>query len=605
MRFLFPIRSVEGHCAPRTRSSICRLIGRILCLCILPAAVVLSGCNGGEAAEQGAEAGASGSNSGLAFTDVTEQAGLGDFRHVTGAFGETWFPESMGSGGGFIDYNGDGWADILLVGGGVWPQSPQKLERVLSLYRNNGDGTFTLQSQEAGLDRLDTYGIGIGVGDYDNDGDEDFYFSTIGENQLFRNDNGVFTEVGKTAGVAGDWAWSSSAAFFDADRDGWLDLYVGNYVKWTPETDLYCSLDSKNKGYCTPEAYEGLPGRFYHNNGDGTFSDRTQEAGFLPAPGKSLGVTEFDFNRDGWPDLIVTNDTQPNLLYKNNGDGSFTEIGAVSGVAYDEHGKARAGMGVDAGVVDSTGEETIVVGNFSKEMIGVWRHIGNDLFIDRAAVSRIGRTSLMTLTFGVFLFDVDLDGDLDFFAANGHVQPQVETTQQGISYAEAPHLFINPGDGTFEDKAPETGGVLLKNIVARGSAYADYDRDGDLDVLITENDGPVHLWRNDLNNGAHFLRVYTKGVESNRDGIGTQLVAYANGLRQMRRIRTAVSYLSASEKAATFGLGAATRLDSLVVYWPSGLVERFSDVRGDQEILLEEGAGEIRPFPKRVETAGW
>ncbi|MGI9175380.1 MAG: CRTAC1 family protein, partial [Rhodothermales bacterium] len=381
---------------------------------------------------------------------------------------------------------------------------------------------------------------------------------------------------------------------FDADRDGHLDLYAGNYVAWSPETDIFCSLDRETKGYCTPETYQGVPARFYHNNGDGTFTDQTEANGFGEAPGKTLGVAELDFNRDGWPDLAVSSDTQRDLLYENNGDGTFTERGAISGVAYDENGKARAGMGIDVGVLDSTGQETIVVGNFSKEMIGVYRHMGDGLFIDRAAVSQVGRPSLLTLTFGLFLFDVDLDGDLDLFAANGHVQPEIEATQEGVGYAEVPHLFINGGDGLFEDVAPAIGGPLAERVVARGAAYADYDRDGDLDVLITENNGPAHLWRNDLTN-AHFLRVSTAGQESNRDGIGTRLVVKVDGRPMERRIRTGGSYLAQSEQTATFGLGDHERADSLLVYWPSGQVDRFADVEANQHVRVVEGTGTLEP----------
>ncbi|ARA92255.1 RNA-binding protein [Rhodothermaceae bacterium RA] len=530
------------------------------------------------------------------FTDVTAAAGLDGFRHTTGAFGEKWFPEAMGSGGGFVDVDGDGWIDIVLAGGGAWDQSPEPAGPPIVLYRNDGPAepgqmpAFSDWTERAGLASLDTYSLGVLGADYDNDGDQDLFITTLYENLLLRNDDGVFVDVTARAGVGGEPTWSSSAIFFDADRDGWLDLYVGNYVKWSPETDIWCSLDGEQKGYCTPETYEGVPSRFYHNNGDGTFTDWTERAGFLPAPGKTLGVTELDVNNDGWPDLAVANDTQPDLLYVNNGDGTFTERGAVSGMAYDEDGKARAGMGIDAGVVDATGQVSLFVGNFSKEMIGVYRHLGNGLFIDRAAVSKIGRPSLLTLTFGLFLFDADLDGDLDLFAVNGHVQPEIETTQEGIGYAEAPHLFINRGDGTFEDLAPAHGGVMTTPIVARGAAYADVDHDGDLDVLVTQNDGPVQLWRNDVQTDHAYLRVHLKGEQSNRDGISARIVAVTGDVRQERRVRTGGSYLSQSELTATFGLGAAESVDTLIVAWPSGTVDRYFDVPGRQTVLVREGA---------------
>lgn len=539
----------------------------------------------------------------LSFSDVTASAGLGEFRHVTGAIGDKWFPESMGSGGGFIDYDGDGWQDILLVGGGRWTKEKAQPAQALWLYRNNGDGTFANQTNEAGLSKVAEYGFGIAVADYDNDGDADFYFTTLQSNLLFRNDGGKFTEVGKSANVAGDPTWSSSAIFFDADKDGHLDLYVGNYVDWSPEKDLWCTLDGKTKSYCTPELYKGVPGRFYHNNGDGTFTDQTEAAGFATSPGKTLGLAECDFNRDGWPDLVVANDTQRNLLYKNKSNGTFEELAAYSGVAYDENGRARAGMGIDVGVIDNTDAETIFIGNFSKEMIGVYRYLGNDLFADRAAASKIGRPSLMTLTFGLFLFDVDLDGDLDLFTANGHVQEDIEITQDGILYREPPHLFLNDGNGFFNDEAAKIGGVLQQSLVGRAAAHADYDRDGDLDVLVTENGGPVHLWRNDLSNAHQYLRVRVQGTKSNRDGIGTRVIAKVDTLRMERCIRTGSSFLASLEKVATFGLGAKMQADSLLVYWPSGRVDRFASVAANRELLLIEGEGDLKELAKQEAVA--
>jgi hypothetical protein len=260
-------------------------------------------------------------------------------------------------------------------------------------------------------------------------------------------------------------------------------------------------------------------------------------------------------------------------------------------------------MGIDAGVVDRSGNETIFVGNFSKEMIAVFQYTGNDLFTDRAAASKIGRPSLLSLTFGLFLFDFDLDGDLDLFTANGHVQEDIEITQDGITYREPPHLFANNGDGFFVDEAPNIGGVLAQPVVGRGAACADYDRDGDLDILVTENGGPVHLWRNELNNGHHFLRVHVQGNQGNRDGVGTRVVAIADSLRMERRIHTGASFLASSEKAASFGLGPATQVDSLLVYWSSGKVDRFANVKADREVLLTEGSGELRDYPKQQALA--
>lgn len=527
------------------------------------------------------------------FTEIADQAGLGDFSHETGAFGKKWMPETFGSGGGFIDYNGDGWEDILLMGGGVWPDYSEKTAQCLWLYRNNGDGTFTQTTAEAGLNNIHTYTFGLSVADYDNDGDQDIFLTTLYKNLLLRNDGGTFTEVGTEAGVSNQSTWSTAAMFIDADRDGNVDLYAGNYVDWNPENDLFCSLDGKTKAYCTPALYNGVPGRFYHNNGDGTFTDITEQAGFLPAPGKTLGVAETDFNRDGWPDILVANDTERNLLYVNNGDGTFTEKGLISGVAFDEVGKARAGMGVDAGVVDSTGEISIFVGNFSNEMIGVFQHTGRGYFIDRAALSKIGRPSLLILTFGLRLFDVDNDTDLDLFAANGHIQKLI---QDGSSYRQASQIYLNQGDGTFRLPDQSPGEPFQEKLVARSASLADFDRDGDPDILVTENGGPAHLWRNDTE-AAHFLRVRLEGRSSNRDGLGSRITGYVGGLMMERRVRTGGSYLSNSEKPVTFGLGKATTLDSLIVRWPGGSVDRFRDVPADQMIRVVEGSGNYAQEP--------
>lgn len=530
----------------------------------------------------------------IAFTDVTQTAGLADFRHENGRFGQAWAPEIVGAGGGFIDYDGDGWIDILLVAGGTFRSRPGASVDALRLYKNLGDGTFAERTREAGLDGIETYGFGIVAADYDNDGDQDFLLTTLYENLLFRNDGGTFTEVGAEAGLADRSEWSTSAMFFDADRDGHLDLYVGNYVDWSPDNDIYCGYGGE-KVYCTPQEYEGIASRYYHNNGDGTFTDQTDEAGFLPIPGKVFGVVELDYNKDGWSDLFVAEDTERDLLYENRGDGTFVERGVQAGVAFDHHGKPRAGMGADAAVVDSTGEVSLFVGNFSHETVGVYRHLGNGLFVDRVAVAGLSRPSLMTLTFGLLLFDVDLDQDLDLLLANGHVQTHIESMHESVSYRQPVQLFLNEGGGTFEEFDAGRG-VLSKELLARGAAYGDYDRDGDLDILLTENHGPAHLWRNDID-GGHVLRVRLQGRQSSRDAIGSRVVAVLGNDRMERRIRTGSSYLSQSEKTAVFGMDGAERLDSLLVYWASGRIDRFSGPSANQEVLAIEGEGRLRRQP--------
>jgi len=525
----------------------------------------------------------------IIFSEVTSEAGLRNFRHDNGSFGEMWFPEQMGSGCGFIDYNDDGWIDILLVGGGGWIGHTKRNVKALWLYKNNKDGTFSEVTEETGLGSINTYGLGIVAADYDNDGDQDIFLTSLGRNILLSNNDGIYKDVSQQSGL-GNWIeWSSSALFFDADKDGWLDLYVGNYAIWSPAGDLWCSLDSKTKVYCPPEMYVGLPSRFYHNNGDGTFTDHTQIAGFLPAPGKSLGVVQLDYNSDGWPDLAVANDGERDLLYQNNGDGTFTEKGTKLGMAYGENGEARAGMGIDAGVVDSSGHPSIFVGNFSSEMVGVYRYSGKGWFNDRAALSRIGRPSYLSLTFGLFLFDVDLDTDLDLFVGNGHVYPLRTKDQEGITYRQASQLFTNDGSGVFANANQMVAGVFNNKMVVRGAAVGDYDRDGDLDILLTENNGPVHLWRNDIEEKS-FLRVMLEGKTSNKDALGARVVVAVDGHKMDRIIRTGSSYLSQSELTASFGLGYHTVVDSLFIFWPSGKRNTFIKIKNNREIFIKEGS---------------
>ena len=529
----------------------------------------------------------------LHFTNVTQQSGLGDFRHENGAFGAKWFPESMGSGGGFIDYNNDGFEDILLVGGGILSEQDDSSVRALYLYRNNKDGTFSDVTELAGLDPLNAYGFGISAADYDNDGDQDFVFTTLNENMFFRNTSGYFNEVSAEIGISDEKALSTSAIFFDADRDGHLDLYIGNYINWSPETDVWCTFLGE-KGYCTPEVYNGVPSRYYHNNGDGTFSDESRAAGFIPAPGKTLGVAELDHNSDGWPDLVVANDLARDLLYENNRDGTFREIGMQTGMAYGPSGKARAGMGVDAGIVDRTGEVTIFVGNFQNEMFSVYRYFPEGFFADYSEISRLGSASLKVLTFGLFLLDAELDGDLDLFAVNGHIQVDDKGENKGFEFRQLPQLFLNDGNGIFDQFKGSGESVFATPIVGRGGAYADYDKDGDLDILITDNNGPAHLWENELLDQSikpskNYLRVALRGTKSNRDGIGSLIVLFFEDKKISRRIRSGSSYLSPSEKVATFGLSNFTAVDSLKIYWPSGIVDTFKQVAINKETIFTEG----------------
>jgi hypothetical protein len=529
------------------------------------------------------------------FTDVTAAAKI-TFKHNSGAFGKKYLPETMGAGCLFFDYDNDGWPDIFLVNSKNWPGHPGP-PSYPALYRNNHDGTFTDVTKAAGL-AVEMYGMGATAADYDNDGWPDLYVTGLGGNRLFRNQgNGTFAEVTAKAGVA-NGGFSTSAMFFDYDRDGWLDLVVANYVDWSIEKDLFCTLDGKTKSYCTPESYKGQSLTLYRNRGDGTFEDVTAKAGLLQPSAKSLGLTLLDVDGDGWPDVFVANDTQPNKLYRNNGNGTFTDVGVAAGVAFGETGVARAGMGVDAADYSGSGRPSLVIGNFSNEMMGLYHNEGNGLFIDEAPTSTVGRASLLTLSFGTFFFDYDLDGRLDIFAANGHVADDINVVQPKVTYAQAPHLFRNLGERRFEEVAPKLGPALARPIVGRGAAYADIDRDGDLDLLISTNNGPAYLLRNDGGNRNNVLRVRTVGTKSNRDGIGAKVtLTLASGAHPWRLVHTGSSYCSQSELTLTFGLGDLAQADAVEVVWPSGQVDRLGPVAANQTVTVQEGKGLVSVWP--------
>ncbi len=531
------------------------------------------------------------------FTDVTDLSGI-EFQHFTGTTGNRYMPETMGAGCAFLDYDADGNLDILLANG--TSLSSENKVATPRLYRNVGDGQFIDVTEAAGLD-VPMYGMGITAADYDNDADIDIYFTNVGKNRLFQNNGDqTFTDVTDAAEV-GDPSWSTSAAFFDADNDGWLDLFVCNYVEWTPETDIPCAVQSttdnkRYRTYCTPTVYAGQSCRFYHNQGNGTFNDRTTQAGFYNSIGKSLGVTLLDYNRDGWIDLAVANDTEPNFLYRNNGDGTFTDEAVVMGVAFSETGKARGSMGIDAADVDNNGSIAIAIGNFSNEKTAFFHAKPDDTyFTDRTDNVQIGNVSFRLLTFGLLFFDCDLDGALDLFCVNGHIEPEVRRYQQHTPYAQLPSLFRNRGDGTFQDITKHAG--FTRTGVGRGCVYGDYDNDGDLDLLVqnngaTQDHGKVWLLRNDSQSAANYIRVRTTGTRSNRDGIGAKIQVTSGGRIQQQMIRTGSSYCSQSEMILTFGLGNSKTVKNLEIQWPSGEIDRYGELKANQQIEAIEGASQ-------------
>jgi enediyne biosynthesis protein E4 len=527
----------------------------------------------------------------IRFVDVTAQAGI-HFHHNSGAFGRKYLPETMGSGVCAIDYDDDGWQDILFVNSKDWP-GHGKANSYAALYHNNQDGTFTDVTKQAGL-ATEMYGLGCAVGDYDNDGHDDIYITALDGNHLFRNlGNGKFADVTAKAGVQ-DPGFATGAVWFDYDNDGKLDLYVSHYVEWSVATDQTCSLDTKNKSYCTPELYKGQTGTLFHNNGNGAFEDVTRKAGLYDPTGKSLGIALIDVDNDFWMDLFVANDTQANKLYRNNHNGTFTDIALEAGVAYSDAGKKRAGMGTDAEDYDLSGRQSLVIGNFTNESVSLYHNDGSGLFSDNSISSGIASPSISSLTFSTFFFDYDLDGLPDIFALNGHVADDISVVQPTIHYAEPPLLFHNQGKGKFDDVTDRVGTALRQAVVGRGAAYLDFDNDGDLDLVLTTSNGPAKLLRNDNGNQNDMLRIKTIGTRSNHDGIGARITVTTNGGQHLFKIvKSGSSYLSQSELPVTFGLGKPSpgKVVSLDIVWPSGKKESERNIEPNQFLTLEEGKG--------------
>jgi len=417
----------------------------------------------------------------------------------------------------------------------------------------------------------------------------------MGQSHLFHNNgNGTFTDVTQKAGLMGPKEFSTSAAWVDYDKDGKLDLVVGNYVQWSIEGDLYCTLDGKSKSYCTPESYKGISVRLWHNRGDGTFEDATKKAGLSDPTSKTLGIAMLDYDNDGWPDLLFSNDTQPNKLYRNNGNGTFTEKAVAAGVAFSEDGVARAGMGVDAADYDRSGAPSLLIANFSNQMISLYHNEGKGLFVDEAPRSEIGRDTLLTLGFGCFFFDYDLDGWPDIFVANGHIDGDIQKVQPNVKYAMPPHVFRNLGNGNFQETTNSLGAAFAAPRVGRGAAYGDINNDGRPDLLLSTNGGPAYLFENVAAGDAmlqNSLRIKLVGTKSNRDGIGSTVKLTAAGEAQSKMLRSGSSYLSASELVLTFGLARHEKADAIEIRWPSGQVDRLANIVPGQTITVTEGKG--------------
>ncbi len=519
------------------------------------------------------------------FSDVTASAGI-RFVHENGADGAYWYPELFGGGVAVLDADGDRWPDLLFVNGRNWkPGAPRTPH---ALYRNNRNGTFTDITRGSGFDTLDLYGLGATVGDFDNDGRDDVFVTSVDGGRLLRNaGSNRFTDVTAAAGIRNS-TFAVSAAWLDYDRDGRLDLFIGNYVQWSPqaETQVRCTQGGV-RGYCGPDAYRPVAPRLYRNLGGGRFEDATVKAGMSDPSDKVMGVAVLDYDSDGWPDLFVGSDRVPARLYRNDGKGRFVDTAIRAGVALSENGVARANMGTDAADFDRSGRPSIVVGNFVNEMLGLYRNENGTLFRDVAPRSEVGRASLLAVTWATFFLDADLDGWLDIFAANGGTdESQGRDARARVS--QVPLLLRNRGNATFENITPTLGAAFNKPVMGRGAAYLDFDGDGDLDIAMTTLDGPAVLLRNDGANVNRWLRVQVNGTASNRSGIGAVVkVTNASGT-QAQVVRSGSSYASQSELTLTFGLGADTRATRVEVTWPSGRTKTLTDVAANQTVQVVE-----------------
>lgn len=519
----------------------------------------------------------------IAFREVSDAWHL-EFRHRHGGSGERYMVETVAGGVVLFDYDGDGDLDVFFVDGGRLPGYRGEAPRS-RLFRNDGAGRFVDVTDGSGI-RVKSYGMGGVVGDVDGDGDLDLYVTAFGRNQLFINrGDGTFEDRTEAAGV-GDTLWSASAAFADVDRDGDLDLYVANYVDFTIDTHKFCGDRERGlQGYCHPEEYEGLPDRFYRNRGDGTFTDETAAAGLAGPREAGLGVAFGDLDGDGWPDLYVANDADPNLLFRNRGNGTFEDQSLLSGTAYDDAGKAEGGMGVDLGDVEGDGDLDIVVTNFEFETNALYRHTGSAVFVDGRFQARIAEPTIRDLAFGVAFADLDHDGDLDLVAANGHILDNAPEFDAASRYAQPNRAFENLGDGRFR-LVPEHGMDLVR--VSRGLAAGDLDGDGDLDIVVVSSNDRAEVWENRCDGCGAALLVDLVGAASNTHGIGARLEARLGERLMVREVHTGASYLSHSATTAHFGVGNGKRVDDLTVRWPSGAVQRFPQLPAGRRLRIAE-----------------